>query len=241
MPDETGLTASLEDYLEAIFCITSEKQAARAKDIADRLEVNNSSVTGALRSLADKGLVNYSPYDIVTLTPKGMSLAEDVVRRHETLRHFFTRVLALSDADAEEAACKMEHAVTSPILQRFTEFVRFLELCPVCRARWSKGTGYRCQHVTGGEASSPCQKCISLCADGKGGPVVLGTVEAGRKVRIVALKAGRRLEARLAAMGLLPGTEVQIVANPSNGPSILAIRNTRLVVGRGMTDKILVV
>lgn len=65
------LSESLEDYLEAIYHIVSQKQAARATDISKRLNVNPSSVTGALRSLADKGLVNYAPYDIVTLTAEG--------------------------------------------------------------------------------------------------------------------------------------------------------------------------
>ena len=79
------LSSSLEDYLEAIFHIVGEKQAARAKDIAKRLKVNNSSVTGALRSLAEKGMINYAPYDVITLTTKGQKLAEDVVRRYQTI------------------------------------------------------------------------------------------------------------------------------------------------------------
>ena len=41
MPEER-LSASLEDYLEAIFHVVEAKQASRAKDIADRLNVNSS-------------------------------------------------------------------------------------------------------------------------------------------------------------------------------------------------------
>jgi DtxR family Mn-dependent transcriptional regulator len=52
MPKVKMLSASMEDYLEAIFHIAADKQAARAKDIAKRLKVNNSSVTGALRILS---------------------------------------------------------------------------------------------------------------------------------------------------------------------------------------------
>jgi DtxR family Mn-dependent transcriptional regulator len=55
------LSASMEDYLEAIYHIVTAKQAARAKDIAKRLDVNNSSVTGALRTLSEKGYINYAP------------------------------------------------------------------------------------------------------------------------------------------------------------------------------------
>ena len=70
MPDSTELSGNMEDYLEAIFHIVSEKSAARAKDIAAFLNVKNSSVTGALRHLSEKGFINYTPYDIITLTGK---------------------------------------------------------------------------------------------------------------------------------------------------------------------------
>ena len=113
------LTASLEDYLEAIFHIVAEKQVARPKDIARQLNVSYASVTGALRALADKELINYSPYDVVTLTSKGKTTAEDVVRRHEALRNFFVNVLAVNEKDADEAACKMEHSIPDLILERF--------------------------------------------------------------------------------------------------------------------------
>ena len=130
MTADMALTASLEDYLEAIFHITREKQAARPKDIAGRLHVKNSSVTGALKSLSEKGLVNYAPYDVVTLTPTGQDAAEDVVTRHETLRDIFVNILAVEDKIADDAACKMEHSIPRVILDRFIDFARFVEECP---------------------------------------------------------------------------------------------------------------
>ncbi len=125
-----SLSASMEDYLEAIFHIVREKQAARAKDIAGRLKVNNSSVTGALRSLSEKGFINYAPYDVITLTAKGHQHAEDVVRRHEALMDFFTKVLCVEENEASDAACKMEHAVSRDIIDRLIRFVEFIEICP---------------------------------------------------------------------------------------------------------------
>ncbi len=124
------LSESLEDYLEAIFCIIQEKQAARAKDISKWLKVGRSSVTGALHALADRGLINYAPYDVITLTDEGNSIARGVARRHEVLRDFFVKVLAVDAIEADTAACKMEHAVSKGILQRFVKFVKFIEECP---------------------------------------------------------------------------------------------------------------
>ena len=66
--NEATLSASLEDYLEAIFHIVRKKRAARPKDISRYLDVGNSSVTGALKALKARRLVNYAPYDVVNLT-----------------------------------------------------------------------------------------------------------------------------------------------------------------------------
>lgn len=70
------------------------------------------------------------------------------------------------------------------------------------------------------------------------GAIPLSVVKPGEKVRLVAVHAGRGLRARLAAMGLTPGTEVQVVSNHQWGPVIVALKQTRLMLGRGMTQKI---
>ena len=136
------LSASLEDYLEAIYEIVRTKQAARASDIADRMAVGRSSVTGALHTLADRGLINYAPYDLITLTDAGRGVARGVVRRHEVLRDFFTKVLGVSEADADAAACKMEHAIGERVFQRFVEFIEYVERCPPGGSEWISGFGH---------------------------------------------------------------------------------------------------
>jgi len=130
-----NLSASLEDYLEVIFHLEEDKQAARTRDISRRLKVNVSSVTGALQALSQKELVNYSPYEVVTLTEKGKQVARDVVRRHRALRDFFIKVLAVEENVADAGACKMEHAIPRLILERFIEFVEFVEKSPEQGAR----------------------------------------------------------------------------------------------------------
>lgn len=141
----TNLSASLENYLEAIFHIEQKKKAAMAKDIAERMEVNSSSVTGALRALGEKGLVNYTPYNLITLTPKGRRAARDVVRRHEGIREFFVKILAVDEASADEVACRMEHCISPDILDRFARFVAFIENCPEGGAERIKSFAKVCQ------------------------------------------------------------------------------------------------
>lgn len=138
------LSASQEDYLEAIYCISEEKRAARAKDIAQYLNVNGSSVTGALRTLAQKGLVNYAPYDIITLTDNGEEVAEEVHRRHAVLKNFLTSVLKVSEEEANDAACKMEHVVSKNIVNRLVQFAEFIDTCTCNGEDWGESFIKQC-------------------------------------------------------------------------------------------------
>ena len=121
------LSERQEDYLEAIYHIVCAKGAARAIDIAERLGVRSATVTGALHALERKELVNHAPYDLVTLTKEGTRLAKHVVKRHTALHAFFVKILHVEEDVAEDCACKMEHAVSDNVLERFVGFVRFME------------------------------------------------------------------------------------------------------------------
>ena len=128
--DTIDLSASLEDYIEAIYHIVEEKLVARSKDIAARLDVSRASVTEALRALAKKDLINYAPYEAITMTDKGRKVAEDVIFRHTSLKRFFTEVLVIDEETAEEAACKIEHSAPPEVITRMIEFMKFLQQSP---------------------------------------------------------------------------------------------------------------
>jgi DtxR family Mn-dependent transcriptional regulator len=127
MPERYPLTESVEMYLKAIYQVVREKQAARAKDIAIRLNVNSSSVTAALKHLSGRGFINYEPYDIITLTPEGMRVAREIVERGEAIRKFLIGVLEIDPEEAEESACRMEHVVTTQVWKRLEALTRLLE------------------------------------------------------------------------------------------------------------------
>lgn len=212
------LTASLEDYLEAIFHVIAEKQAVKPKDIAKRLKVSNSSVTGALRSLADKQLINYAPYDVISLTPTGKTAAKDVIRRHEVLRDFFVKVLAVEEVDADKAACQMEHSITKVILERFIQFAEFVEVCPRAGAKWIAGFGYHCDP---GDTEKNCEKCISVILEEvkqrgqQGGRKVITTtklkdLKSGQKGKVLKINVRGETNKRIVEMGVTPGAVVEV-------------------------------
>ena len=124
---EKKLSATLEDYLEAIFRIEKEKRAARVKDISSYLGVAKSTVNAALKSLAAKDLIDYEPYQLITLTKKGRERATEIVIYHEVMRHFLQDILALDEDRAEHIACEMEHAVDRDVVDRFACFLAYIE------------------------------------------------------------------------------------------------------------------
>lgn len=109
MSDE--LTPSMEDYLETILILENKNRVARVKDIANVLSVQMPSVTGALKSLKRRELVEYEKNSFINLTLKGKKLAEAVFERHEILVEFFNKALGLKGEKAESQACSIEHAI----------------------------------------------------------------------------------------------------------------------------------
>ncbi|MDA8125897.1 MAG: DtxR family transcriptional regulator [Deltaproteobacteria bacterium] len=212
------VSASMEDYLEAIFHVIAKQQVARPKDIAKLLNVSHPSVTGALRALAEKELINYTPYDLITLTTRGEAAAKDVVRRHETLRNFFVKVLVVNEKEADEAACKMEHSIPPVILERFVQFAEFVEVCPRGGEKWVAGFGYYCDHA--GKRDN-CERCISLCLDEvkekkeqgdqeEMNRVQLKDLPPGRKGRVVKVTIAGDTGKRMVEMGVTAGSLIEV-------------------------------
>jgi len=155
-----ALTASLEDYLEAIYLVIQKKQAARSKDIASHMNVRAASVTSALKLLSEKGLINYAPYDIITLTKKGEKAALVIVQKHRALYTFLKDVLRADEQEAELGACKLEHAISPEILKRLTAFVDFMHECPRVGSQWIEEFNSFCLDGTTGKN---CKACIKDC------------------------------------------------------------------------------
>lgn len=157
-----GLSASLEDYLEVIFHLEQSNRVARAKDIADQMNVQRASVTGALKALACRGLINYSPYSYITLTQPGRSIAKDIIRRHDTLKDFFVTALQMEPDDAEANACRIEHAIDPLAIDRLVRFLEFIKICPRTGMDWFEAFARYCQK---GIQTSNCENCLKICLE----------------------------------------------------------------------------
>ncbi len=72
------------------------------------------------------------------------------------------------------------------------------------------------------------------------GLVPLSSLPDGARGRLVSVDAGAGLRARLLAMGLRPGACLKVVHNRGPGPFVVAVGQARIVLGRGVTHRVLV-
>ena len=136
--DGEALSASLEDYLEAILLLERTSRVARVSEIAEQLKVSRPSVTSALKNLGSRGLVFHARYGHVTLTDEGARIALGVERRHLAIRDFLTGILSIPEDLAEVSACRLEHVLEPEVLAHFVAYaedhgVTGAARCPVLR------------------------------------------------------------------------------------------------------------
>ena len=130
------LTSTMEDYLEAIFDLDKDKKVVRVRDIAKRLDVKMPTVTSMLRTLNNRGLVNYEKYEYVELTDTGADVGREMRRRHQMLFRFLTDILKIEVGIADDEACKMEHTLSVATLESLTDFMEFIQACPRAGDSW---------------------------------------------------------------------------------------------------------
>ena len=118
-----GLTNSQESYLEAIFRLESERRVARIKDIAEAMDVKAPTVTNVVKGLSEKGMVNYEPYGIISLTEVGQRAGRALLLRHQATLDFLYNILGVPESSAYQIAGQIEHNLPSAVLCRLVQFI----------------------------------------------------------------------------------------------------------------------
>ena len=90
MENKINMTASLEDYLEAVFVLAQEKTSVRLTDIASFLRVSKPSANRAVNTLTASGYLKHETYGDISLTSEGETYAASVLHRHKlfSCKHF---------------------------------------------------------------------------------------------------------------------------------------------------------
>lgn len=117
-----ALSSGLEDYLECIYNNIQNNGSVKAIQLSKDLNVSRASVTDALHRLAEREYINYERYGTIAITDKGVAKAKEIIEKHNILTSFFKNVLLLSDDEASENACRIEHVITQNAFNKLKEY-----------------------------------------------------------------------------------------------------------------------
>ncbi|MCW3977816.1 MAG: metal-dependent transcriptional regulator [Candidatus Bathyarchaeota archaeon] len=212
------LSATIEEYLEAIYRLEERKGSARTGDIAKELNVTLGTITNTIESMEKQRLVRHKPYRGVNLTRRGRQIALDVIRRHRLSERLLTDILSLEWSKAHDAACRLEHAIADK------DIVEPLEK--------ALGKPKTCPHgnpipSASGEVVEEKSKILANLSLGEEGIIVKVTNEKPELLQY------------LATLGLVPGSKVQIEEKaPFNGPIMVKVMGASYALGRNVASVI---
>ncbi len=112
------LSGTAQDYLKTIYCLEKESGGVTASRLAEAMGVSLPSVTSMVKKLADRKLLDYTPYLAITLTRGGEKQALELVRHHRLLESYLQKALGVGLDRLHEEADRLEHAISEDLERR---------------------------------------------------------------------------------------------------------------------------
>lgn len=191
------LSEQMEEILEAVFIAREEKNTECLK-LSWLREMPDAHM---LKDLIELKILERCGTDGIKLTPKGLQLASDAVRRHRLAERLLTDVLAVRKEMIHETACQFEHHLHRGIDQNVCTLLGHPRTCPHGRPI-PPGKCCSEQLKVAAQAVSP----LAALKPGHGGCVAyLNTTDPKRAQMML-------------AMGLAPGARIKLL---SSFPSLL--------------------
>lgn len=211
------LTVAVQDYLKGIYALESAGERVTTSALAGRMGVSAPSATAMTKRLAELGLVERAPYRGVALTEEGRLGALEVLRHHRLLERYLVDRLGLSLDQVHAEAELLEHALSEELEAKIDAELGFPthdphgDPIPDSELRVSAGRDRTLVHLAPGESAS-----VSRVPDGD--PELLRY---------------------LAALGLVPGSDVELVAQaPFGGPVTIRTEQGEHAISRELADRI---
>lgn len=232
------MNTSVEEYMEALYTLTQDGKRASTTEISHRLNITPASVTEMLKKLAEKGYIEYSPYQGATLTPDGFKFAEKMARKHRLLERFLYDFLKLGKDKVHEQACEMEHVLNDETERAFCNALKQPAKCPdddkiipPCDFKFS--TCDECQKWHGKDLSEVEKRDNYLTP--------MASLKERQGGTIAFIRGDNKVLRRLLDVGLTPGTRIDVTrVAPLKGPVEIAVRGSRLALGEEIAANVFV-
>lgn len=121
--ERMDLHESGEMYLETILMLKNKNEYVRSIDIAHEMNFSKPSVSRAIKILKESQLITVDQKGYIDFTDKGRQIAEKVYNRHTILTDFLV-TLGVSQKQAEDDACRLEHIISEESYQCIRQFLK---------------------------------------------------------------------------------------------------------------------
>lgn len=120
----------VEEYLETIYNMTMEGDTVIGARLAEKFHVAPPTVTETLKRMVRDGYIAMDARRQITLTEKGVELAEAVLRRHRLTERFLVDMLGMQWHQVHEEACRLEHYISGAVEERVRTALHTPTTCP---------------------------------------------------------------------------------------------------------------
>lgn len=128
--EHVGVNNATLHYLDVIYRLTIDGEAANTTEIAARLHVTPSGASVMLKRLSERKLVQLTPYKGATLTAAGKRLALRTIRRHRLLEMFLVSVMNFEWHEVDAHAHALETAINDEFEDRMDMMLGHPTRCP---------------------------------------------------------------------------------------------------------------
>ena len=167
--------------------------------LAEQMQIQPVSANQMIHKLETLGLVEYTPYRGVQLSPQGKDYARDILHRRRLWEVFLVEHLHLSLEEADELACRMEHIFPTEALSRLDDFLGHPSRSPSDK------------HIPRREDPEVDENAISLEA-----------LEPGSHGQVVTIDLDHATRAFLNSEGLQPGGSIELLARGGKGGMLIS-------------------
>ena len=214
------ISRAMEDYLKAIYQAASDEDKVSTSNLAEQMNCSPASVTNMLQKLSELKLVEYEPYQGVTLTPSGSKVALEILRHHRLIELYLADVLGYSWDKVHEEAERLEHVISEEFEERIDQALGHPTIDP---------HGDPIPTKEGTITAPPFQS--------------LWETPGGKKVQVYRVSDRDPEVLRyLATIGILPEVEISVLKKgPFNGPIHVQIEDSEHSLSEELATQIFVV
>ncbi|UIR56833.1 metal-dependent transcriptional regulator [Sphingobacterium sp. SRCM116780] len=119
-----------ENYLKALFMLTSAKGEANLNELGKQLTVKMPTVSSMMKRLAEKNLVVYESYKPIKLTKKGEGEAILIIRKHRLTEMYLVEKMGFGWEEVHEIAEQIEHIKSPAFFDKMDELLGYPKVDP---------------------------------------------------------------------------------------------------------------